>query len=184
MDRWIDIPECFHSLYHSGPFTRCIVCECDLLDENCRYFVERCFHGQEPIFELAMCEPCRENFSKELSKDSLQRINAHIEERVDLEQRYEDTLEFPSANISPWIQQCLLSKTQRFDCKQYQIIAMCQGSQMRLDIFPIMISNLAAEELQKLMSKKTRDRHEEMVQEFFGMPSEFADGPTSSPLIF
>lgn len=184
MDRWIDIPECFHSLYHSGPFTRCIACERDLLEDNCRYIVERSFHGQEPIFELAVCETCHENFSKELSKDSLLRINAHIEERVDFEQRYEHTLEFSSADISSWTQQCLLSKTPRTECKKYQIIAMCQGSQMRLDIFPVMISDLAANELQKLMSKKTRERHEELVQEFFGMPSEFADSPTGSSLIF
>ena len=55
---------------------------------------------------------------------------------------------------------------------------------MSIDFFPMMISGLAAEEIQKLMSKQTRDRLGDMVQDFFGMPSEFADGPSTSPLIF
>lgn len=177
MHRMTEIPTAFHSLFHAGPFRNCSSCECDLLDGSCDYFIERCFRGDEPIFEIAMCESCRATFEKELSLDSRMRISAHIEERLDVEMRLEATASIPADTIDPWIDTCILSKRPRRDCKQYQIVAFCNGSQMYAGVFPFMISDSAADDLQKLMSKKTRDRHDEMVQDLFGLPSEFADTP-------
>lgn len=184
-ERWIPIPSQFHSLYHEGPFSNCIDCNRDLIADDCYYGIERVFRGTEPIAEMAICLDCREKITEELSKDSIQRINAFVEERFDMEMRYEASQSWDGQDIKQWLDKCILLKTPAEECKDYQIAAVCRGKLMSIDVLPIMISGAATEEMQKLMSKKTRDRLGEMVDDFFGMPSEFADGPESfSPTIW
>ena len=135
--------------------------------------------------EMAICEDCRDKISEELSKDSMMRINAFVEERCDWEQRFEDSQDWDPEDLEQWLGNCVLLKTPASECKEYQIAAVCRGGLMSIDLLPILISGAASEEMQKLMSKKTRDRLGEMVEDFFGMPSEFADGPSSySPTVF
>lgn len=184
-ERWVPIPKQFHSLYHEGPFTRCIDCDRDLMEPGCTYCVERVFRGTEPICEMAICLECRSKISEELSKDSMMRIQAYVEERLDFDARYEETTKWEGSQIERWLDHCALLKIPAAECKAYQIAAICKGNMMSIDMLPMMISGAATEEMQKLMSKKTRDRLGDMVQDFFGQPSEFADGPESySPMVW
>ncbi|MEM8735895.1 MAG: hypothetical protein AAGG44_16825 [Planctomycetota bacterium] len=184
-ERWVPIPKQFHSLYHEGPFTRCIDCGRDLMDPECTYCIERVFRGTEPICEMAICLDCRAKISEELSKDSMMRIQAYVEERLDFELRYEATTEWEGSQIERWIDHCALLKIPVSECRGYQIAALCKGNMMSIDMLPMMISGTATEEMQRLMSKKTRERLGDMVQDFFGQPSEFADGPESySPMVW
>lgn len=183
--RWVPIPQKFHSLYHEGPFTRCVDCNRDLHADDCTYSIERVFRGTEPICEMAICLACRDRIVEELSQESLMRINAFVDERFDVDMRYQATQSWAGNDLDKWLDHCALLKIPATECKEYQIAALCRGKLMSIDVLPIMISGQAAEEMQRLMSKKTRDRLGEMVQEFFGMPSEFADGPDSySPMIW
>ena len=113
------------------------------------------------------------------------RINAYMEERFDYEMRFEDTQQWGADELHRWLEKCILLKTPAEECKDYQVAALCRGNLMSIDLLPIMISSAATEEMQKLMSKKTRDKLGDMIQDFFGQPSEFADGPESySPVIW
>lgn len=184
-DRWIPIPQSFHSLYHGGLFSKCVDCERDLLADDCWYGIERIFRGAEPIVEMAICMDCRQKISQELSRESTLRINAYFEERLDLDARYAMTQQWADHEISRWLDHCALLKIPASECRDFQIAAICRGPRLNLALLPIMISGVASREMQKLMSQKTRDRLGEMVQDFFGMPSEFADGPESySPMIW
>ena len=113
------------------------------------------------------------------------RINAFVEERFDAELRHRATQEWSGDELHKWLEHCALLKTPAAECREYQIAAVCHGKLMSIDLLPIMISGEAAGQMQKLMSKKTRDRLGDMIQDFFGMPSEFADGPDQySPMIW
>ncbi len=183
--RWIKIPSQFYSLYHEGMFPTCVDCNRNLLAGDCDYWIERVFRGAEPICEMAMCADCRQGISQELSQDSLMRINAFVEERFDVEARYEASLAWPGNEIDRWLDSCIITKKPAAECRNFQIAGLCRGKHLSIDMLPIMISHEAIEEMQKLMSKKTRDRLGDMVQDYFGMPSEFADGPGSySPVLF
>ncbi len=177
-NRWVPIPTEFHSLYFEGPFTRCIDCDADLTQADIGYSIQRAFKGTEPIFEMAMCDDCHTRIASELSKESSQRIQAYVEERVDLEERLREALLWDESKLSEWIGRCTLLKIPLEDCREYQITARCRGKLMSLDFLPLMISGEASREMQKLLSKKSRDRLGDLVEEHFGMPGEFADGPT------
>jgi hypothetical protein len=183
--RWVPIPETFQSLQYDGLFTKCIECERELLDGSCLYWIERVFRGTEPIFEMAMCMTCREKIAEELSEDSRMRINAYVEERLDVEMRHTETQQWPDDQLDLWLERCALTKRPLAECRTYQIAGACVGPLLSIDMLPIMISDQAGEEMQKLMSKKTRDRLGDMVNDYFGMPPEFADEPQGcSPLLW
>lgn len=183
--RWIPIPSQFHSLYHDGLFTQCVDCERDLLDGTCVYWIERIFRGPEPICEMAICTACRERLAGELSRESMMRITAFVEERFDYQMRYEEAQKWPSDEIERWLDHCVITKLPSQECPDYQIAGLCCGDSMSIDLLPFMLSNQAVEAIQKLMSRTTRDRLGDMMQDFFGMPSEFADDPNRcSPMLW
>ena len=102
-----------------------------------------------------------------------------------METRFEQTGEWPEHDIDRWLDQCVITKEPRVKHRNYQIVGVCRGDQMSINMLPILISHTAAEEMQKLLSKKTRDRLGQMIDDFFGMPPEFADNPDSySPLLW
>ena len=183
--RWIDIPKQFHSLYHEGPFPRCVDCDRDLLNEPTQYFIERVFRGSEPICEMAMCLDCREQIAEELSEESMQKMKMFTDERFDPHMRLEQAGEWDPDCVERWIDHCALNKTPKSECREYQLLGFCIGNQMAVDILPLMVSGKAIEEMQRMLSKKTRERLGQVIDDYFGMPPEFADNPNSfSPVIF
>lgn len=180
--RYVPIPPIFHSLLQDGPFTHCLDCNKELIEADEPYLIERIFHGTEPIMEYAMCFPCRTKLCSELSHESLQRIEAYFEERVVLEDRVELMLKESGSDVNQWIDECLITKRDRADCREYQIMAVCKGDKLVLGPTPFMISGDATEEVGKLLSKQTRDKLGEFTETRFGMPPEFCDSP--KPVLF
>ena len=180
--RYVPIPSLFHSLLADGPFEKCIECEMELLKSTEPYVIERIFRGTEPIVELAVCLACREKISGELSELSRQRIQAFLEERVVWEDRIE-LLNEEGDDASSWIDRCVINKTLRAECNEYQIVGFCRGDQLALGPLPIMISGHAIEQINRLLSKSTRDRMEDFTDSHFGMPSEFRDLPNTPFII-
>lgn len=182
--RWISIPPVFQSLYHEGPFPKCADCDCDLLNSNKLYLIDRTFRGTEPIYEYAICLDCRQKLTQDLSKESVQRITAWQEERFDPMARLEKVQLWDEEHIDSWLGECVFTKAPKDDCRGHQILALCQGSNMSIDMLPIMISAEASDEAQKLLSKSTRDRLEDFSNDIFDHPPEFADGPSDpAPLL-
>ena len=180
--RFVPIPPIFHSLLKDGPFTHCLDCNKELIEADESYVIERVFRGTEPIVEYAMCFDCREKLCSELSRESLQRIEAHFEERVVLEDRVDLMMRESAEDVGQWIDACLVTKQKRADCQEYQIMAACKGNRLALGPTPFMISGAAAEEVSKLLSKQTRERLGDFTETHFGMPPEFCDSP--QPVLF
>ena len=180
--RYVPIPSMFHSLLADGPFEKCLECECDLLNSSELYVIERVFRGTEPIVELAVCMNCRSKISGELSELSRQRIQAYLEERIVWENRLE-LLNEESEDVASWVDHCVITKTSLEECSEYQIMGFCRGDQIALGPLPIMISGEAIEQINRLLSRGTRDRMEDFTDSHFGMPSEFRDLP-NTPFIF
>lgn len=181
---YIPVPEVFHSFMDKKPFSKCLVCTNFLLDDGTRYLVERAFVGAEPIYEYAMCLECYFQLQEELSAESLQRIDAHIEERVLLADRRNDLLKVSVSDVEPWIEECVLTKKKRKQCRGHVIYAQCDGTHLLFTYLPYMISVEGIDELIPLLSKKTRDRLDDFIEEFLGMPPEFRASPDMPPLVF
>ena len=185
--KFVPIPSEFHSLENDGPFNKCLKCEAELLQSGMPYLIERVFVQQEPIVEYAMCEACVMASQSELSVESRQAVTDYMLSNLDVSQRLgrlSEWAEHGSDDASELMNRCLFSGTRAEDCREKQIAAWCQGDQMRVDhVFPMMISGVAIEELNGVLSEKTRGWIDDFVGDNFGMPPEFCDNPDFRPVL-
>lgn len=184
--RFVPIPPIFQSLEKDGPFEHCLRCERSLLDSSEPYMIERVFKLREPIIEYAMCMSCVGESQQELSQESRDAVTRYFLENLDRERRAETLMRLAdSDDVTEWIDECVLTGTPAADCRERQIMALCEGDQMRLDIgFPMMLSGLAVEGIVEVLSEQTRGWMEDFVGDNFGMPPEFVDTPDFMPVLF
>jgi hypothetical protein len=185
--KFVPIPRDFHSLENGGLFEKCLKCEIDLLQSEQPYLIERVFVQQEPIVEYAMCEACVLKSQGELSVESRQAVTSYMLANLDVGQRLErlsDWAESGSDDASELMDRCLFSGTLAEDSREKQIAAWCLGDRMRVDhVFPLMISGIAIEKLNSVLSEQTRGWIDDFIGDSFGMPPEFCDNPDFRPVL-
>jgi len=180
---FIPVPEPFHSFLSGEMFDCCMMCEKYLLDDGTQYHVERAFVQGEPIYEFALCLVCVDQLMSELSKESLVRLEAHFEERVDFDDRRNHLLKVSNTDVEPWIERCILTGKLRSACRSYAIYAHCDGPDLLFAYHPYMISEEGMTQLSRLLSKKTRDRLDDFTDEFLGLPPELKGQPDSPQFV-
>lgn len=171
----IPVPREFYSFETGGPFQHCLACQKDLTGDGTLYFVEKAFQKQEVLFEYAICLNCREEMQKEISEESQERVNRYFIKEVDLVERRKTLLDRHRLNHQPWIDRCVLTGKSRESAKQHQILTLCDGPDMLFSYMPYMLSGEAMQILNRLLSKKTKDRLDDFVNDFLGLPPEVRD---------
>ncbi len=148
----------------------CLVCNKELVKSQSEYFVERIFRRLpklgivEPIFEYAMCSSCAETMRKQLSKDSLMKIEAYFMENLQVH-----------ANAHSNTENCLMTGNTIESSAEFSFHAHCKGDQMLQSIFPYAISNQAMEEISQLLSPETIDELDRFKGKYFNGPPELAE---------
>ena len=174
-DYRIPMPEILHSVQHEGLFEKCIVCQCNLLDEDCLYMIEKGFKGDRAIFEYAICYQCRKQLTQGYSRESSEKIFQYCREKTDIFERHCKLLAKSKTSIAPWIEYCIFTGTPRKEIETYSIVARCQGSEMLFEFLPFMVSESAVEDIMKLLSKKTKDVLDDFTETYLGLGPEFAN---------
>jgi len=119
------------------------------------------------------------------SSDSVRKIAGYFNAHVDMQQRQKELTADPdpSVNLSSWLSQCLVHKQPIHREDSYQACALCQGAHMLLGMMPFVISAEALEEIQLIISPKTRGQLDHFVDEFLDLPPEHAGSPNRPGLI-
>lgn len=177
IEEYVPIPKTFWSFASEAPFERCTVCEKRLLEDGTLYLIEKAFSRSEVVFEYAICVPCHLGLRDELSRQSLRLIDHYFDEHVNLSERRERLLETYSGDVDPWLDSCLITGKPATELNEYQIMTLCDGSDMLFTYIPCLISGEAMEGIQNILSKKTRETLDSFVDEFLGIPPE-AKSPT------
>lgn len=172
----IPVPRIFHSFEHDGPFRSCSSCNAPLLEPGTSYFIEKVLQGKEVIFEYAMCSNCRDTMQTELSFESMLRIGSYMMQHLDIEPRMR-LIEGFDNNIAPWLDTCVFTGMPRKDCNRYQICAEFSGPNMLVSLLPMMVCEKAAEDMQELLSAKTRESFGKFIRDTVSPPTNFKDIP-------
>lgn len=169
------IPSKFHNSLEEQPFSHCHICDKSLLEDDQEYLIEKAYrkfpngHGEELLFEIAICIDCAMKMRTTLSKESLENIERFVLskglENQQHPERRERLMEDP-------LQQCLLSGKPLEQVEQYQIYAHCQGDHIAQNGGFYMLSDDILEEMQGLLSKQTRDELNRFSNDNFGIPPE------------
>ena len=179
----IPIPPIFRTFPDGEPFRQCIVCSRDLLDQDVAYHIEKGIRGSEVIFEYAMCRPCSIRMAQDLSRESMQRVAAHVHRNADLLSRSFELLRQSPDRVDPWLARCFLTGMPRQELLTCQIYGECCGKDLVLGLYPFMVGGPAMTELNGLLSKKTQERLSDFVGDYLGMPPEFRDLPEDFPVL-
>lgn len=184
-----DIPPIFLPFEQSKPFQNCINCEVYLLNDETEYVIEKAirqyndFKTSDVIFEYAMCMKCADKVRKELSSESLERIQSYIT-NSNLVQSRQELINNNNWNIDQWLDKCAVTGQSLEGQTEYQIYGHCKGSQLVLSVMPYMIGNQATEEMSELLSAKTKDELNRFVDENFGIPPELKQPIKDHPILF
>lgn len=183
--RFLDIPKILHSVEKDMPFRNCINCGAELLFSNQHYVIEKVIKNNEVIIELAMCLECRGEQSDDgMSEASAKTLQSFVKDNIDFENRLRLMSQVSdSDSIDPWLERCVLSDQPSQIFSEYQIVALCRGPWIQRDFYPALISGPSVEALSDLLSKETRDWMDDFVGSNFGMPSEFCEPPSFTPVL-
>jgi hypothetical protein len=175
----VDIPRIFHSHASNAPFSKCMNCDCVLL--NTEYVIEKAirrykdFSSTDTIFEYAICMKCHQEFVNAYSASSMANIQNYFLENADFDNKrrdLQDKLKEGHFNIDEWISHCIIKGTPVNELSEYQIGCQCIGNKMVVLNMPFMIGHEAMEEITQLLSDKTRGEMDRFIDEFFGLPPE------------
>lgn len=158
-------PDEFLSAYTDGRFTHCTRCGETLADMPEGYQISKRFSGTEPVYEFALCHPCHAGVVAEFSGESRDRLDTFHREHVSL-------------NLGRF--RCAVCGVARevMKCRDYSITGAFQGPEC---IHELMFCGLCNQEMQSLMSTKTRQVWDRFVDD--NLPGVPADSLTPTELV-
>lgn len=175
-----EIPKVFWSDLTNQPFDKCISCECNLLDDNVEYMIEKAFQStnisgvNSTIFEYAMCFDCANQLRSQLSASSLKNIDRFYANRADFESRRNKLLS-NDLNVDIWLNDCIINQRPYQVGEEFQIYGQCVGKDFIYADMPFMISGQALEEIIDLISNETMDELDNFKDKLTSGPPEFME---------
>jgi hypothetical protein len=180
-EHYRDVPNVFHNTDTLDIFRECTICGRELIDSNSSYIIEKAIKNypasgvKDIIFEYAMCTTCMEKMRESFSSESLEKVNQYILDRTDLMSRRENFVGKGELDIDKWIASCIVNGKSTDELPEYQIMCQCQGKHMLFTHMPYMISCDATEEMQELLSQKTKDELQRFYDQYVGLPPELRE---------
>lgn len=171
----IDIPKVFKTFISEEYFRNCITCDKYLLDDETEYVIEKVIREGYVELEYSMCLDCVEKMRQKMSKESMERINQYFEQNFNFYDRRYDLFASQSSNIDDYISRSLFKDKSIHDLDEYQLLGHCRGNKMLLSVFPYIVSKDAIEEVQELLSAKTREELDDFTDKHFGLPPDMKE---------
>ncbi|MDG1897962.1 MAG: hypothetical protein P8J37_23925 [Fuerstiella sp.] len=198
------VPELFWSEYTGAPFFKCVDCEVPLIESNV-YVIQKRYVAGEAVFEMAMCERCRDKLTQEYSEETRGNITAYMKEQFQksavaglddvegpqvIEVREIENAEDGDAMLQQCIEHCLVCGTERSKCHRYSLAGLCRDNEIVAQVTPISQTPLMVCEkcelgMADLVSQQTRDSWDRFVEENFDCPPGVeVDSPSHYPMAF
>ena len=166
-----NIPAIFHSFLTEKPFENCIMCEKHLLEENTGYFIEKAIRDNQVEIEYAICFDCAENMQGKMSDESLENIKSYFERnRVAIMEHL-----FAGIDTKNLLSKCLVKGTPVNEMTEYQVAGAFMGNKIIFEPFPFIMSMAATDEINELLSAKTKEEMDGFIDNFIGVPPDWLE---------
>jgi hypothetical protein len=182
------IPKIFRCDATGANFERCIACD-QPVSQLDGYVIEKAFKSYQglsqynTLFEYAMCMPCAQMMRSQLSIQSRTSIDQFFGEHIDFNKHYR-LCETGTTDIEAWLNQCAVDQTPVNELVEFQIFGSCQGSELVLENFPLLLGGPALDRLVQLLSNQTLDDLQRFTENLIDGPPEFADLLSKGPRVF
>ena len=174
-----DIPNEFHQDGEGKPFQKCTFCSQDLVNSGAPYMIEKSYKRvpQEEkaltVFEYAICMSCNIEKMNAMSKESVAKIQAYMQENIlMLEEVMEDERQ---KSFEEKTSNCVVTRKSIDELEEFNMVGQFVGDKMILREFPVVISAEIGEEIQGLLSAQTRDELDNFMDTVNGVPPELKE---------
>lgn len=170
----IEIPKLFYSDAEDKPFENCQVCGKYLLESGNSYVIEKAFKHYKgfdfntTIFEYAICLPCHEQMQQSISKESLKNLQQYYMQIMAEKAGKPIVIDVQNFKIEDWITNCFFKGDRVEDMGEFQLVAQFNGSEMVLNMPPMVVGEKAMEEMAGLLSDETIDEIDGFRKKFLG----------------
>lgn len=170
----IEIPKMFYSDADDKLFENCQVCNKYLLEKGSSYVIEKAFKNYEgfkfktTLFEYAICLDCHGQVQQSMSKESLKNLQQYYMQILVEKGNKPIAIDVANFNLNDWISKCFFKGDSTEDMNEFQLVAQFNGSEMVLNIPPMVVGEKAMEEMSELLSNETLDEMDGFRKQFLG----------------
>ncbi len=166
----LDIPNDFYSDVDDQPFLECKVCQRSLTKGDVPYSIEKAYKRVDEerditLFEIAICMPCAEKQSQNMSQESQEYMMQIMGNASFLEKRHQlwqkDWREH-------WKSSCIFSDQGIHLNDEYHIVGHFQGNKIIQNMAPFVIGQDFIEQIQENLSAETKDEMNGFGEQFLG----------------
>lgn len=150
------------------PFANCSVCNHTL--ENKLHFVEKAYHRNlgdhqhSVIFEYAICEKCKRDMLRQVSQESMMKMQVFMYEN---QAKINDVLD---SELD--LNQCSFTQKPLADMDEYHVVAVIKNGQ--IEMHPMIFGTDIMEQYQELLSEETKGFFDDFYHSFIDIPPELA----------
>ncbi|MES2441148.1 MAG: hypothetical protein V4584_18945 [Verrucomicrobiota bacterium] len=84
LDEWLGSEET------GEPFSHCVRCKVPLVEVDAPWLVNKEFSNGECVLEYAICQPCRDQVTEQLSEESKESVRNFLEREIDWDERMKE----------------------------------------------------------------------------------------------
>jgi hypothetical protein len=176
------IPSLFYDSLSNAPFSRCQICEKELLESNSEYLIEKVFHKNivsnkmEILFEYAICFSCAINMINSYSTESKENIQQffmdHFQDYFLWKTRKRMSSEL---DIYEQLSTCAFSGKHVSELEEYQMVGHFKGGFLQTNELPFIMGGGSLDEITGLLSAQTLDEIDDFTGKYLTGPPELRD---------
>lgn len=155
-------------------FTHCIRCRFPLLEITSQWLVNKEFSAGECVLEYAICQPCRDSVTDELSEESKEAVRTFLESQIDWAARIQDFMmaHDPAARFEA----CISCQTSRSEIAGFSLSALFDGDgSLIAGALPLLICQPCIHRATANLSDASRAVWRKFLLEHFdGPPDDFS----------
>lgn len=166
----LEIPNDFFSDVDDKPFIECKVCQRDLTNGDVPYSIEKAYKRVDnerdiTLFEIAICIPCAQKQSENMSKESQAYLMNIMGNSSFLEKR---SHLWETDWRKDWKSSCIFSDEGIHLNDEYHIVGHFQGNKIIQNMAPFVIGQDFIEKIQENLSAETKDEMNRFGEQFLG----------------
>lgn len=152
-----------------GPFTHCLCCKVPLVEVAALWLVNKEFVGGECVLEYAICQPCRDQVTDQLSAESKGAVRNFLEREIDWDERIKEFM--LSHDLVDRFDACIACRTPREALEGFGISALFDsGGSLVAGPLPLLICRSCVARMTAALSEESREVWRKFLAENFAGP--------------
>ncbi len=157
-------------------FSHCLRCKVPLVEIDAPWLVNKEFFRGECILEYAICQPCRDRVTADLSEESKESVRQFLETEIDWEERTKEIM--LSHDPTSRLEACVACRTPREQLDGFGISALFDSGGKPVEgPLPLLICRSCISRMTASLSGESREVWRKFLAENFAGPPEDSGFP-------